>query len=168
MSTTHTSFVLFFATVVCLSGCDQLRAFDEVKNGVVADHQRLAELTVTSSDSQQQIVSLRVELGAIKQRLAALEIAQSVSPKAASNDPAVLPSEQAAMLTASITQCVQQVRSIGDTLPKEPFDNAVVYAKFDAFYNVASGRVQNNNQYVDQSAIYAFNKCMSTHGWPLK
>ena len=63
-------------------------------------------------------------------------------------------------LNKAISTCVQKVRS---TAPSDE-----VYSKFDAYYNSASGKVFNNNQYVSQEAVYAFNKCMQSSGFPLK
>jgi hypothetical protein len=62
-----------------------------------------------------------------------------------------------------IAECVRKVRSL-ETQPKglgQP------YAEFDAYYNQGSGRVENNNRYVDQGPTYAFNKCMAAKGVPL-
>jgi hypothetical protein len=42
------------------------------------------------------------------------------------------------------------------------------FRKFDAFYNTATGKVQNNAVYVgDQAALYQFDKCMASKGYPL-
>jgi hypothetical protein len=43
------------------------------------------------------------------------------------------------------------------------------YKNFDAYYNAATGGVENNAQtYGDQKALYVFNKCMAQQGFPLK
>jgi hypothetical protein len=43
------------------------------------------------------------------------------------------------------------------------------FKKFDAFYNSAAGRVE-NNAFLDGDlpALYQFNKCMASQGFPLK
>lgn len=135
-----------------LTGCDSGKEVDELKAEVATN--------------KQQITNLTVELALVKDRLTALESTQRKS--VSSNDPQPLTENQTAILKKAISQCVQFVR---DSAPKNSlgpnggYDE--VYSKFDAFYNPATGRVQNNNQYVDQSAIYAFNKCMSEKGFPL-
>jgi hypothetical protein len=63
-----------------------------------------------------------------------------------------------------IKQCVDVVHHFpADQIEKTFFKN------FDAFYNPASGQVENNAIVVgDQAALYQFNKCMASHGFPLK
>jgi hypothetical protein len=42
------------------------------------------------------------------------------------------------------------------------------YQHFDAFYNPATGVVQNNAKFVgDQDPLFIFNKCMSENGFPM-
>jgi hypothetical protein len=46
---------------------------------------------------------------------------------------------------------------------------AVFYQNFDAFYNPATGVIENNVVNVGgQEALFAFNKCMAGQGFPLK
>ncbi len=48
--------------------------------------------------------------------------------------------------------------------------NEGFFKKFDAFYNLATGTVQNNATEVagDTEPLYEFNKCMASEGLPLK
>jgi outer membrane murein-binding lipoprotein Lpp len=130
-----------------LAGCDSGKEIDGLKGDVAAN--------------KQQIVALKVELALVKDRLMALESTQIKS--VSSNGPQPLTESQIEILKKTISQCVRFVKG---SAPKGEFKDEV-YAKFDAFYNPATGRVQNNNQYVDQSALYTFNKCMAEHGFPL-
>ncbi len=72
-------------------------------------------------------------------------------------------SGDAASIGKAIAECVRKVRS----LEAQPKGYGQPYAEFDAFYNLGSGRVENNNRYVDQGPTYAFNKCMASKGVPL-
>ena len=133
-----------------MSGCDKLKEVDELKGNVATSQQQMVNL-------QGNILTLVSELAAVRQRLEALEAAQKkvVSPAG----PHRLSEEQIATVSKAISQCVQTVRGSMPT--------SAVYINFDAYYNAASGTVQNNNRYVDQSAVYAFNKCMASKGVPL-
>jgi len=63
-----------------------------------------------------------------------------------------------------VKQCV-------DVVHRFPADNGDLsfFKKFDAFYNSAAGRVE-NNAFLDGDlpALYQFNKCMASQGFPLK
>ena len=121
--------------------------------------------------SKQQIAEVRTELTEMNQRLAAFETnlrlaAFETNRKQAKRDAGLqtLPPEQIKELRTAISQCVQAAR---DEAPKDAL-LAKFYLDFDAFYNPASGRVQNNNVYHGGlPAVYAFNKCMALQGFPL-
>jgi hypothetical protein len=80
--------------------------------------------------------------------------------------------ENAKNLRDTVTGCVKLVKS--STPPKSVTNlygpSAQLYfGDFDAFYNPATGRVENNAQIVAmQPPLFLFNKCMAEHGWPLK
>jgi glucan-binding YG repeat protein len=144
--------IAILITSLFFAGCDRGKEVGELKGD--------------AASNKQQIASLQVELALVKNRLSALEseFAQNnidaMQKKILSdNGHQPLTESQIVMLKKTISQCVQFVKSSAP--------NNEVYSKFDAFYNPASGRVQNNNQYVDQSSIYAFNKCMTEQGFPL-
>jgi hypothetical protein len=62
-----------------------------------------------------------------------------------------------ATINKTVSECINFVHALGDS-----------FKKFDAYYNPATGRVENNVMYVaDQPAIFQFNKCMAQHGLPL-
>jgi hypothetical protein len=129
-----------------------------------------------AGQSKKDIVDLKAELATVKNqmadfksgidtvnsRLAALEISKMQPEK--SDGPRHLSSSELTTLNNVISQCVHVVRNI---TPTGPLGINEVYVHFDAYYNPASGKVLNNNQYVDQSAVYAFNKCMTSKGIPL-
>jgi hypothetical protein len=67
--------------------------------------------------------------------------------------------QDTATINKTVTECLKVVHSLADD-----------YAKyFDAFYNPATGKVENNVIYATgRSALFQFNKCMAQHGVPLK
>jgi outer membrane murein-binding lipoprotein Lpp len=140
----------FLVASLFLSGCDKLKEIDKLKGNAATSQQQVVDL-------QGNILTLRAELAAVRERLEALEAAQKkvVSPAGSQR----LSEEQIATVSKAISQCVQMVRGSMPT--------SEVYTNFDAYYNPASATVQNNNKYVDQSAVYAFNKCMASKGVPL-
>ena len=135
--------------ILCmLSGCDQLNELKDIKTQAAV--------------SQQQISELKSQLSALNARISALETAP---PKAVLNDPPQPTAIQDAAIKQAIAQCVQFVR--GEASTKGELD-AKFYAGFDAFYNEATGRVQNNVVLNGGMApLFEFNKCMSSRGIPL-
>lgn len=58
-------------------------------------------------------------------------------------------------ITKTVSYCVGEVHKSG-------------FQRFDAFYNPATGLVENNAFTVgDQNALYVFRKCMAAQGIPL-
>lgn len=112
--------------VVCsLCGCDQL---DQLKG-----------LTAEVILDKKQIIALQSEVSALKNRLSALE---AESEKATSNEPQSPPPQNIALIKQTVSQCVQRVRN---SVPNGANDfEARFYSNFDAFYNPATGQVQNN------------------------
>jgi hypothetical protein len=92
--------------------------------------------------------ALAVLLGLLLASVASM--AQEKSPKSTIDD--------------VVKQCV-------DVVHRFPADNSDLgfFKKFDAFYNSAAGRVE-NNAFLDGDlpALYQFNKCMASQGFPLK
>lgn len=76
----------------------------------------------------------------------------AVPTHAQTSDPAI---------NAAVTACVEHVHKM---TPSSPYF-ADAYRQFDAFYNPASGEVENNAALRDP--LYEFNKCMTLHGVPL-
>lgn len=127
-----------------LSGCDKLKAIDE--------------LQVNSATNNQQVIEIKDELTSVRVRLLALEAAQKKT--ANKNEPQPLSAERVQALEKSIIGCVQSVRS---STPNDSF-----FAQFDAYYNPASQRVDNNVIYNgSRPALYAFNKCMTHQGFAM-
>jgi hypothetical protein len=61
--------------------------------------------------------------------------------------------------------CVQYVRNMPN--PNPMYGDSYKY--FDAYYNTATGQVENSAHLnLDQQAVYVFRKCMAEHNYPLK
>jgi len=69
---------------------------------------------------------------------------------------------------STIDDVVKQCVDVMHRLPADKSDLSF-FKKFDAFYNSAAGRVE-NNAFLDGDlpALYQFNKCMASQGFPLK
>ena len=71
-------------------------------------------------------------------------------------------------LKSTIDDVVKQCVDVVHRFPADKSDLSF-FKKFDAFYNSAAGRVE-NNAFLDGDlpALYQFNKCMASQGFPLK
>lgn len=69
---------------------------------------------------------------------------------------------------STIDDVVKQCVDVVHRFPADKSDLSF-FKKFDAFYNSAAGRVE-NNAFLDGDlpALYQFNKCMASQGFPLK
>ena len=73
---------------------------------------------------------------------------------------AQLPPDRTSEIKKVVKQCVEAVRA-GATQGSE-------FYNFDAFYNSATGRVENNvTMQGERKGLFLFNKCMSEKGYPL-
>jgi hypothetical protein len=119
-----------------------------------------AQVELSRKETSDLKSNMSTEVANLKERIERLE-SQPAKTEAAKNPSSL--SGDAASIGKTIAECVRKVRSL-ETQPKgfgQP------YAEFDAFYNPSSGRVENNNRYVDQGPTYAFNKCMASKAVPL-
>jgi hypothetical protein len=67
--------------------------------------------------------------------------------------------QDTAVINKAVSECIKFVHAFSD----DSF-----FKRFDAYYNVATGRVENNVMYVgERAALFQFNKCMAQHGFPL-
>jgi hypothetical protein len=65
----------------------------------------------------------------------------------------------------AVKYCINVVHN---TRPSDQYMETF-YKNFDAFYNPATGSVQNNAQSVgDHKALFVFEKCMKEQGFPLR
>jgi hypothetical protein len=129
------------------------------------DHQAISQAA-----SKQEVAELRGEIGSLKASIATLQSAQLITRvsnlETQLNNGAThaLQSDQISKLTGVVSQCVKVVHDAAPTDYTKDF-----YDKFDAYYNPGSGRVENNNTLVGGlPAVYLFNKCMASGGFPLK
>ena len=143
-----------------LAACDKLKQMDAATS-------ELASAKAEIADGRQQLADLRTNLDGLITRVMLLELAgqiEEADKKAAAavnkDAPQVLTPSQVQLLNGAIGTCVDSVRK---SEPATAGDR-----KFDAYYNPAKGKVQNNALFVSQQpSLYAFNKCMSDQGFPL-
>ena len=87
------------------------------------------------------------------------------NPTATQATTQTIPPEQSqAMIEKVVKHCV-------DVVHQFPADQvlALYFKRFDAFYNPATGRVENNGYLNgDRPPLFEFNKCMASQGLPLK
>ena len=84
--------------------------------------------------------------------------------QATGKSPEEFATDETAIIKKAISDCLKVVHSY----PAEPM-NESFFKRFDAFYNTASGRVEDSGVYVgDQAPRFQFHKCMAQHGVPLK
>ena len=75
------------------------------------------------------------------------------------------PQESMSLLKKAISDCATQIRNSAEA-KAETYTK--FFSEFDAFYNPANDRVQNNSIFVGgQPAVFMFNKCMVSQGFPL-
>jgi hypothetical protein len=145
-----------------LSGCDRLKEFDELKVEASSNKQQLVEVRAQLAAARQQLAQLQAEIAVVKEGLVALESAKRKSSNGEARRG--IPDDQVPSLKRAIAECVQVVRAA------TPSSSVAYqfYASFDAYYNTAAGRVENNNIYNGGlPAVFEFNKCMTTQGFPL-
>lgn len=121
---------------------------------------RLNKVRAASDEQSQQIAQLSAKVAVLERAVTELK---SQKDKAASISQGVAPA-LGLPLQNVIRQCVGAVRALA---PPGATPVGDVHVSFDAYYDPAMGRVVNNNHYVSQDAVYAFNKCMTDKGWPL-
>lgn len=77
---------------------------------------------------------------------------------------------QPAQVASVVKHCVEFVHQFPAHNQMDVTTDAGFFNRFDAFYNPATGAVQNNATGVvgDTEPIYQFDKCMASEGLPLK
>jgi hypothetical protein len=121
------------------------------------------------SDLKQQVLGLKQTVKALSSRMDRLDPPTPEGPRPAATAPANKTGRtesQIATIKLVIAQCVSNVH-IG--APSGALDYEVKYWQgFDAYYNPGTSQVLNNATVNGQQpALYAFQKCMSEHGFPL-
>jgi hypothetical protein len=146
MIRTPTIFILGAGVILFITGCDD------------RGNEELAQLRAKVTADERRMEAMSAQIEALSQRVTQLQ-AKLPRPDAGKDQPVA--TNDAATLKQSISACVKNVRSL------ETGTTGGLYAGFDAYYNPGTGRVINNDQFVDQRAVYAFNKCMASKGVPL-
>jgi hypothetical protein len=143
---------------VLLSGC-QKADIDALKSESDSEKKEIAAVKAEVEQQKQRIAELSTQVFAMNEKLTT----KASNPPVAHGPPHMSQSHVAGLQKA-ISLCVQAVRALA---PPGATPTSDVHITFDAYYNQGTNRVVNNNNYVDQSAVYAFNKCMAEQGWPL-
>jgi hypothetical protein len=80
------------------------------------------------------------------------------------------PPPEPVRVVSAVKHCVEFVHQFPAHNQMDVTTNEGFFKKFDAFYNLATGTVQNNATEVvgDTEPLYEFNKCMAGEGLPLK
>jgi hypothetical protein len=139
-------------------------------NGCDPNHGDMTALRTEVQQTRREIGELKSKVAGLNTRVAQLE--QPLDPDAAAvmkslpSSPPMPQPIQADTIKKVIANCVGQVHRL-ETTPAAEGWKGRIFADFDAYYNQGNRQVVNNNKYVDQSAVYAFNKCMASKGVPL-
>lgn len=156
--------VPFAFTLILLSGCDKLKAIDDLAAQTTSNKAEIDSLKKSLADSRKETDGLRSQVIGIYDRVAAVEsvqAAQATKAPSAPQSPAALGPQEIATLKAAIEACVQ----VGRAVPPPQYSDGSMTKGFDAYYNPITGRVQNNVRYQgEMPALYAFNKCMVSKG----
>ena len=79
------------------------------------------------------------------------------------------PEQSQAIIEKAVKHCVDVVHQFPAHNQMDVGTDEKFFKHFDAFYNPASGRVENNGYLNgDIPPQYQFNKCMASQGFPLK
>ncbi len=152
------------AVAVLLSGCDKLKAVDDLTAQVATNKAEIDSLKKSLADSRKDTELLRSQVIGMYDRVAAVETvqtAQATKAQATPPPPAAPGPQEVATLKAAIDACVQVARAV----PPPPYTDSAMTKGFDAYYNAITNRVQNNVRYQgEMPALYAFNKCMVSKG----
>ena len=157
---------LALALAMLLTGCDKLKAVDDVAAQSASNRAEIDSLKKSLADARKETEALRSQVVSIYARVAAVETAQTVqatkSPSPPEQQqPAAMGPQEIANLKAAIEACVQ----VGRAVPPPQYSDGSMTKGFDAYYNPITGRVQNNVRYQgEMPALYAFNKCMVGKG----
>nr|WP_083795010.1 hypothetical protein [Bradyrhizobium sp. ORS 278] len=98
------------------------------------------------------------------------EIEQATNSKARTTPESPSPNSDGQIISKAVKGCVAQVRNVGKCTNEQscPRD-AEFFRGFDAYYNPASGQVENNvTVQGERKALFTFKKCMAESGVALK
>jgi hypothetical protein len=87
----------------------------------------------------------------------------------AATQPKISPEQSQAIIQKVVKHCLDVVHQFPAHNQMDVTTNENFFKKFDAFYNPATGKVENNATTVvgDQAPLYQFDKCMASQGLPL-
>jgi hypothetical protein len=93
----------------------------------------------------------------------------TTQPVTAQQTPSATDTISPGQIEKVVKHCVDVVHQFPAHNQMDIGTNASFFAHFDAFYNPATGRVENNGYLNgDIPPQYQFNKCMASQGFPLK
>lgn len=154
--------LLALVAALPLIGCVKNPEIDAVKSDADQLRRQIAQMQSDADQQKQRATELSARLSKLEEAVAGFMPKREEHP--ASRRPVQLTTSQVTELKKVVSSCVQTVRALA---PPGATPISDVHISFDAYYNPSTGRVENNNQYVSQDAVYAFNKCMTEQGWPL-
>lgn len=167
--TKTTVFTLVIALL--LTGCQKLQDL-AAGPGEVANLRAIEqELSIEVSQLRAKILVLeelqRKQNANFDERLKIVETTGKKNAQPATSS--TLSADTVVALKIAISNCVNQVHATNEAKAEasgKTYWN--FWTGFDAFYNPATGRVQNNNMYNGgRPAAFFFDKCMTSLGFPL-
>jgi len=150
------------AATVVIPGCGRTPEIDAIRSTADRLQQQVTEIRADSDQQKGRADALSAKVFKLEVAVADLTSKREEHPSA--TGPVPLTPSQIAELNKAIGACVLVVKAMA---PPGATSTSDVHISFDAYFNPATQRVLNNNQYVSQDAVYAFNKCMTERGWPL-
>ena len=138
--------------IVGLTGCDKVQQFDKMKSDL--------------ADTKKQVESLKFDMSKLDDRLLANEAyTHNLYDEKKTSESNQFSNKLAPQEIEEINKAVQTcVTNVHEISPDNPF-----YQNFDAYYNTATGKVQNSARTnFEMPPQFAFSKCMVSQGFPLK
>lgn len=139
-----------------LASCDKIAQYDKAAHD--------------SEEIKQKVNSLESEVKALNDRLTAIEGGKNKAAAQQTTTAKEPPNEQQVKaISEVVAQCVTIVHGTTPaSAPGMAEMDKTFYRRFDAYYNIGTGLVQDNvTVNGDLPPRYAFRKCMAENGFPL-
>ena len=157
MHSAHTLCFLGFVAV-CSSGCSRLAQFDAHFDEIAKLKTQVASLQNQTDGMSKDLSNLNTQLVTLVSRANELE---ALRRKSSIESQADTQPAQIQLVESAIASCLKQVREF---VPEQSHEKTF-WTGFDAYFNLASGKVRDNVTMNGQlPAKFAFNKCTSARG----